>query len=77
MEINTGLPCAGRFEAWDPASRRFVALGRFETVANQAATTVTFRRVETDRVRAVVERIDPANRYATIYSWRWDDPRGK
>ncbi len=71
MDINTVLPAAGRMEAWDTAANDWRLLGRFETTADQPAATISFDRIEADRLRVVVERIDPANQSATIAEWRW------
>ncbi|MDM8004929.1 MAG: heparinase II/III family protein [Phycisphaerae bacterium] len=74
MDIHTILPAAGRLETWDTAANDWKLLGRFETTADQPAATIEFDRIESDRLRAVVERIDPANQSATIAEWRWSAP---
>ncbi|HPD30611.1 MAG TPA: heparinase II/III family protein [Phycisphaerae bacterium] len=71
MEIRTPLPTAGRVESWDMGANEWRLLGPFETTADQPAATVVFSRILTDRFRAVVERIDPANQSAIIAEWRW------
>ena len=70
-EINTRLPCADRLEAWDSAANGWRLLGRFETTAEQPLGITTFDSLRADRLRAFIERIDPANNSATIYSLEW------
>jgi len=77
MELNTGLPCSGCLEAWDPGANDWKPLARFETTADRPWTTAAFDCVEANRLRAVVEKIDPANTSATINSWQWTNPDGK
>jgi hypothetical protein len=67
----------GRLEVWDPGADDWRLLGRFETSADRPSAAATFGHTEATRVRAVVERIDPANRSATIHSWRWHNSRQK
>ncbi len=71
MEIRTGLPAAGRLEAWDGAANDWKLLDRFETASDRPSATISFDRVKANRLRAVIERIDPANQSATINEWRW------
>lgn len=74
MEIRTGLPAAGRLEAWDAAGNEWKLVGRFETTADTPKATVCFGAVQSDLLRAVIERIDPANQSATINEWYWTAP---
>ena len=71
-EVGTDLPCEGRVDLWDPRKRDWREVGKFETNPDAPLATVSFDRTETDRFRVVVERIDPANTAATIYSLSWD-----
>lgn len=74
MEIHTSLPAAGRLERWEAPDNNWKPVGRFETTADQPAVTISFEQIRTDRLRAVVERIDPANNAAAIAEWRWSSP---
>jgi hypothetical protein len=77
LEVVSSGPCAGRIETWHDEDDAWEPAGPFEITADEPLVRLAFERRTTRRLRAVVERIDPAATSATIDELRWQDPVGE
>lgn len=71
VTIAASLPCAGRLQIWDRKTDSPRPDVQFVVMANQRSTVVDVEPVEMDRIRLVVDLIDPVNNSARIDSLTW------
>lgn len=71
IRLETGGPCQGHVEIWDPQAKSYKSAGRFETMTGATNVAIKLSRIETDRIRVVIDEIEQNASTATINTLEW------
>lgn len=73
IRLETGGPCSGHVDLGEPGTDSYTRFGNFETTTQALAVTVDGTTFTTDRVRVVVESVEPGAPTATINTLEWSE----
>jgi hypothetical protein len=71
IRLESGCPCKGHVEIWDPAKNEYASRGSFSTTADALSAIVGFDSVQTNRIKIVVEEVAPPADTASIDTLEW------
>ncbi len=73
VKVQPGSPCKGHIETWDTAAGKYKSQGDFATTAAEPTASVDFTSAKTDRLRVVVDEIEPPIDSASIRELNWQE----